>query len=65
MEIKITEEQGQVPVTVAEVNGRVNLGSAEELEQKIKTQGEHNLIRPSEPSVTSAGPGHPGNLQAL
>ena len=60
MDIKITEEQGQVPVTLVEVNGRINLGSAGELEQKAREAhagGARDLILDlsGAPSVTSAG----------
>ena len=60
MEFKITEEPGRVPVTLMEVNGRINLGSAGELEQKAREAhagGARDLILDlsGAPSVTSAG----------
>lgn len=60
MEIKVSDEPGRVPVTLMEVNGRINLGSAGELEQKARelhAAGARNLILDlsGAPSVTSAG----------
>jgi anti-anti-sigma factor len=60
MEIKMSEEAGRVPVTLMEVNGRINLGSAGELEGKAReahAAGARDLILDlsGSPSVTSAG----------
>jgi anti-anti-sigma factor len=60
MEIKVSQQPGRVPVTLMEVNGRINLGSAGELEQKAReahAAGARDLILDlsGAPSVTSAG----------
>jgi len=36
MEITLSKEQGRVPVTVLHVTGRVNLGTAEQLQDKAR-----------------------------
>jgi anti-anti-sigma factor len=37
MDIVISQEQARVPVTVVQVKGRINLGSAAQLEQQVRT----------------------------
>jgi anti-anti-sigma factor len=37
MNITVTQEQGRVPVTIFHVEGRVNMGSAQELEEKARS----------------------------
>jgi len=37
MNINVTQTQGRIPVTVFHVQGRVNMGSAQELEEKARS----------------------------
>ncbi|MEJ2262515.1 MAG: STAS domain-containing protein [Anaerolineales bacterium] len=60
MEIQVSQEQGEAPVTLFKIIGRINLGNAHELEQKGREAhqaGTRNLlIDLSEvESITSAG----------
>jgi anti-sigma B factor antagonist len=60
MNVRITHEQGRVPVTVFYVEGQLNLGSAAQLEQMARTEYDKGmrdlLIDLSEASsLTSAG----------
>jgi len=60
MNIKITQEQARLPVTVFHVEDRVNLGNAEELmkaAQQAYDQGTRDLVIDlgEVPSITSAG----------
>ena len=60
MEITVSQEVGRVPVTVFEVSGLINLGSADQLEQQAQADYEKGtrylLIDLSEvDSLSSAG----------
>jgi anti-anti-sigma factor len=60
MEITISQEQGRVPVTVFHIDGRINLGNANELQAKgeeVYRHGTRNLIinLTEVESITSAG----------
>jgi anti-anti-sigma factor len=60
MDIKVSQVQGRVPVTVLRVEGRINLGNAEELEahaRQAHANGARDmLVEMSQvPSITSAG----------
>jgi anti-anti-sigma factor len=60
MNIRVSQEQGRVPVTVFRLDGRVNLGNADELErmaQQAHADGMRDLIIDLEEvtSLTSAG----------
>ena len=60
MEIHMDEELGRVPVTVLRVDGRINMGSADELVKKVQEArqgGMTNLLMDlsGSPSITSAG----------
>ena len=59
MEIKISQAQANVPVTVFHIDGRINLGNTEELEEtarKAYENGTRNLVLDfsAVPSLTSA-----------
>jgi anti-sigma B factor antagonist len=58
--VKVSQAQGRVPVTVLELQGRVNLGNAAELEQTATdavTAGVHDIVidLSKAPSLTSSG----------
>ncbi len=60
MELRIERAQGQVPVTVVHVQGQVNLGTADQLEQAVRAEydkGMRNLLidLSETTSLTSAG----------
>ena len=60
MNIRVSQEQGRVPITVYRLEGRVNLGNADELErmaQQAHADGMRDLIIDLETvtSLTSAG----------
>ena len=60
MNINVSQEQGRVPVTVFHIQGRVNMGNAQELEQAARTAHANGmrdlLLDLSEVvSMTSAG----------
>jgi anti-anti-sigma factor len=60
MEIKVSQVQGRVPVTLLSVEGRINLGNAEELEARARqerTNGARDILvdMSQVPSITSAG----------
>ena len=60
MEIDMIEEQGRVPVTVLRVDGRIHMGSADELVKKVQEAHESGvndllLDLSGSPSITSAG----------
>jgi anti-anti-sigma factor len=60
MDITISQEQGRVPVTLFQVAGRINLGTADELTrraQKAYQEGTRNLVLDLSgvDSLTSAG----------
>jgi len=60
VEIAVSREQGRVPVTVFRMKGRVNLGTAEQLQAKAREvveAGARDLLLDltEVPSVTSAG----------
>jgi anti-anti-sigma regulatory factor len=47
MEIRISQEMGAVPVTVFHIDGRINLGTSDDLLQRVQTvfdEGSHNLL---------------------
>ena len=60
MEIKVSQEERRVPVTVFHLEGRINLGNAEELQEKALEAHENGtrslvLDLAEVPSLTSAG----------
>lgn len=60
MKIELTQETARVPVTVMQMNGRINLSNAEEIQKAAQTayeQGARNLLidLAHVESITSAG----------
>jgi len=43
MEISVSQEQGRVPITVFEVSGFINLGTASQLEQEARQAYEQGM----------------------
>ena len=59
MDIKVSQEQGNIPVTVFHIEGRINMGNTEELEnlaQQYYQTGMRDLVLDLQevPSLTSA-----------
>lgn len=60
MDIRVTQEQGRLPITVVHVTGSVHLGTADQFEQSVRgviEQGARYVVvdLANVPSMTSAG----------